>query len=96
MLLNPSFSLFRPELPDPEDIACNDAIVKCAFRSGCLMALQNYELGCFDLVKGKSNVCNSHCRHSLISLMSTTEGERLMKVSCMNNYFRLHVCLSFP
>ena len=61
-------------------IISNDAIIKCAFRSGCLLALQNYELGCFDLVKGKSQVCSSHCRHSLIGLMSTPEGERLMKV----------------
>ena len=26
------------------------------------------------------NVCSSHCRHSLIALMSTHEGRRMMKV----------------
>ena len=78
----------RPELPDPEDVPCDEAVIKCAFRSGCLLALQNYELGCYDLVRGKSQICNKHCRHSLIALMSTHEGERLMKV-CMHTFFKI-------
>jgi hypothetical protein len=69
-----------PELPDPETVSCDVARMKCAYRAGCGLALQNYALGCLDLVKGKTSVCNTHCRHSLIALMSTPEGQRLMKV----------------
>ena len=37
-------------------------------------------LGCMDLIEGESDVCNSHCQHALIALMSIHEGKRLMKV----------------
>ena len=70
-----------PEEPDPETVPCNEARLKCAYRAGCGLALQNYALGCQDLAKGKTKVCNTHCRHSLIALMSTHEGQRLMKVN---------------
>ena len=69
-----------PKLPDPESVPCDVARLKCAFRSGCGLALQNYALGCMDLVTGITKTCNAHCRHSLIALMSTKEGQRLMKV----------------
>ena len=76
--LLPNFT--GPKLPNPETVPCDVARLKCAFRSGCGLALQNYALGCLDLVQGKSHICNNHCRHSLIALVSTTEGKRLMKV----------------
>ena len=69
-----------PAEPEPETVPCNMARMKCAYRAGCGMALQNYGLGCMDLVEGKTSMCNTRCRHSLIALMSTHEGERLMKV----------------
>ena len=69
-----------PEEADPASVDCNTARIKCAFRAGCGLALQNYALGCLDLVKGKTQMCSAHCRHSLIALMSTHEGRRLMKV----------------
>ena len=72
-----------PELPEAQEVPCDVAQTKCAFRSGCSLALQNYALGCLTLVKGQTEVCNSHCRHSLIALMSTVEGQRLMKVSVL-------------
>ena len=72
-----------PDLPEPQEVPCDVAQTKCAFRSGCSLALQNYALGCLTLVKGQTGVCNSHCRHSLIALMSTLEGQRLMKVSVL-------------
>ena len=49
-------------------------------RAGCGFALENYMFGCLSLIEGESKVCNSHCQHSLIALMSTHEGKRLMKV----------------
>ena len=69
-----------PALPDPETVECTEAQLKCAYRTGCGLALQQYVLGCSDLAEGKSEVCNSHCRHALIALTSTLEGQRLMKV----------------
>ncbi len=73
-----------PELPEAETVPCDVARMKCAFRSGCGLALQNYALGCMALVEGKTDKCNSHCRHSLIALMSTPQGQRLMKVNSFN------------
>ena len=69
-----------PSEPEPETVSCSVARMKCAYRPGCGLALQNYVLGCIDLVQGKTSVCNTHCRHSLIALLSTHEGQRLMKV----------------
>lgn len=74
-----------PIEPDPETVSCNVARMKCAYRAGCGLALQNYALGCLDLVNGKSKICNQHCKNSLIALMSTHEGRRLMKVSIFEN-----------
>ena len=58
-------------------------------RAGCGFALENYMFGCLSLIEGESKVCNSHCQHSLIALMSTHEGKRLMKVrySTILQYF---------
>jgi len=71
-----------PVEPPAETVPCNEAWMKCGFREGCRFALENYNLGCLDLVKGKTQVCNTYCKHSLIALMSTHEGRRLMKCNC--------------
>jgi hypothetical protein len=81
-----------PALPPPESVSCNEARLTCAYRAGCGLALQNYVLGCSDLVKGTSKTCNTHCRHSLIALMSTPEGQRMMKVS--NNILKPFLVVS--
>ena len=70
-----------PAEPPAEEVSCDVARLKCAYRAGCGLALQNYVLGCSDLYQGKTTTCNTHCRHSLIALMSTPEGQRLMKVN---------------
>lgn len=69
-----------PYQPPAEEVSCNVARMKCAYRAGCGLALQNYILGCSELAEGKTKACSVHCRHSLIALMSTPEGQRLMKV----------------
>ena len=69
-----------PDEEPAEKVTCDVAQMKCSFRPGCELALHNYVLGCMDLAKGASKVCNSHCRHALIALKSTHEGKRLMKV----------------
>ena len=70
-----------PEEPPAEEVGCDIAQLKCAYRAGCGLALQNYMLGCAEVAGGRTEACNTHCRHSLIALMSTHEGKRLMKVS---------------
>ena len=67
--------------PPSVQVGCDIAQLKCAYRAGCGLALQNYMLGCADVANGRTDSCNTHCRHSLIALMSTHEGKRLMKVS---------------
>ena len=39
-----------PTEPPAENVSCNVARWKCANRPGCSMALQNYALGCTNLV----------------------------------------------
>ena len=39
-----------PTEPPAENVSCNVARLKCAYRAGCGLALQNYALGCTDLV----------------------------------------------
>ena len=68
-----------PETP-AENVSCNVARLKCAYRAGCGLALQSYVIACQDLSKGRTDTCNAHCKHALIALMSTHEGKRLMKV----------------
>ena len=67
--------------PAATPIACEDARIKCALRAGCGMALQNYMLGCADLISGGSAECDPFCRNTLIALTSTEEGHALMDVS---------------
>eukprot|EP00096_Caligus_rogercresseyi_P002749 TRINITY_DN1501_c0_g1_i1.p1 TRINITY_DN1501_c0_g1~~TRINITY_DN1501_c0_g1_i1.p1 ORF type:complete len:342 (+),score=107.29 TRINITY_DN1501_c0_g1_i1:82-1107(+) len=70
--------------PPAESVTCASAQVQCAYRAGCGSALQNYFLGCSEIVRGNARAatCTTHCRHALISLASTPEGSRLMKCNC--------------
>lgn len=65
---------------------CEVARLKCAYRVGCGMALQNYMEGCSDVITGSTKKCSDHCRNSLIALTSTEEGEALMKCKCSDNF----------
>ncbi|TRY67093.1 hypothetical protein TCAL_05157 [Tigriopus californicus] len=67
-----------PELPAEEE-PCHVSQLKCAYRDGCGLAIQNYMLACSALAEGKTTTCTTYCKHSLIALMSTPEGKRLMK-----------------
>jgi len=46
------------------------------------LALQQYMKSCTDLVAGVTNICSKDCKFSLIALLSTPEGARLMDCSC--------------
>lgn len=44
--------------------------------------LPQYREACADLVEGATTSCSLPCRHALIGLISTVEGERLMECTC--------------
>jgi len=71
-----------PELPPASSVGCGMASVACMYRGGCGLALKQYKLTCNDLVHGVTNKCSRNCRHALIALISTLEGERLMQCTC--------------
>ncbi|KAJ8942603.1 hypothetical protein NQ318_006233 [Aromia moschata] len=68
-------------------IPCEEARLKCAYRMGCGMALQNYLVGCSSVLQGPYPThCPEICQHSLIALLSTEEGNDLMKCECSDEY----------
>ena len=69
-----------PSLPLASDVTCNYASLACNYRAGCGSALKQYMAMCEDLVQGLTTMCSMGCRHALIALISTQEGERLMQV----------------
>lgn len=62
--------------------SCEEARLKCAYRTGCGMALQNYMVGCSSVLRDSGDHCPEACQHALIALTSTDEGKDLMTVSC--------------
>ena len=69
-----------PSLPLASEVTCNYASLACTYRAGCGSALKQYQAMCEDLVQGITSKCSMGCRHALIALISTQEGERLMQV----------------
>lgn len=59
-------------------IRCEEAKLKCAFRTGCGTALQHYFTGCAPVLE--DNDCSESCQHALIALTSTDEGKELITV----------------
>ena len=78
-----------PSLPPPEEVACSAALLACAYRGGCGLALQQYQLACSSLVQGLTDTCSQECQYALIALLSTPEGERLMQCRCEDGDCRL-------
>lgn len=62
-------------------MSCEDARLRCAYRSGCGMALQQYLTRCSSVLGGAVGGCPEICLHALIALTSTDEGKELMTVS---------------
>ncbi|XP_027196911.1 growth arrest-specific protein 1-like isoform X3 [Dermatophagoides pteronyssinus] len=66
--------------------------------NGCGFALQSYMMECIDLIAGRTQTCESRCKHALIGLISTDEGKELMNCDCNNNKYcelsksRLEIC----
>ncbi|XP_046833335.1 growth arrest-specific protein 1-like isoform X1 [Vespa crabro] len=61
-------------------VRCEDARLRCAYRTGCGMALQHYVTGCASVLQGDN--CSDACQHALIALTSTDEGKELMTCQC--------------
>lgn len=80
------------------EVSCEVARMKCAFRVGCGMALQNYMVGCSDVMSGRIRRCNDLCKKALIALTSTEEGQDLMRCDCQGQDFchvtkqRIEIC----
>ncbi|GAB6022866.1 hypothetical protein CHUAL_006964 [Chamberlinius hualienensis] len=80
------------------EVTCEVARLKCAYRMGCGMALQNYLVGCADVMSGRIKRCSDLCKKALIALTSTEEGQNLMKCDCEGQEFceetkqRVEVC----
>lgn len=72
---------------------CEEARLKCAYRVGCGMALQNYLVGCSAVLQGPyPTYCPQICQHSLIALTSTEEGKQLMSVSNLRIFLGIFHC----
>lgn len=76
---------------------CFEARTRCAYRTGCGAALNNYMILCNDVLSEPTSVCPKPCEHALIALMSTEEGKELMKCECEDEYCleaksRIDVC----
>ncbi|XP_054278783.1 growth arrest-specific protein 1-like [Macrosteles quadrilineatus] len=63
-------------------VSCEEARLKCAYRTGCGMALQNYMVGCSSVLRDSGAHCPESCQHALIALTSTDEGKDLMSCEC--------------
>ncbi|XP_012263320.1 growth arrest-specific protein 1-like isoform X2 [Athalia rosae] len=72
-------------------MSCVDANLRCAYRSGCGMALQQYLTKCSSDLQGDAvRVCPESCLHALIALTSTDEGKELMTCECATDE---HLCI---
>lgn len=69
------------------NVSCEVARMKCAFRVGCGMALQNYMMNCADVMSGRIRRCSDPCKKALIALTSTEEGQDLMRCDCEQQKF---------
>lgn len=79
------------------ETSCEEAKWKCAYRTGCGMALQNYMVGCSAVLRDGTKTCPEICQHALIALTSTDEGKNLMTCECTDSFCqetkqRVEVC----
>lgn len=83
-----SLTALMGAVADKPPVPCEEARMKCAYRTGCGMALQNYVVGCSAVLQGPPlTTCPEICQHSLIALTSTEEGKELMRVSNLKKAF---------
>ncbi|XP_065216682.1 growth arrest-specific protein 1-like [Planococcus citri] len=79
-------------------IPCEEANLRCSFRTGCGNALKGYMIACSTILhETPPDQCPEGCQNALIALTSTDEGKDLMTCECANNMCRetkqkLEVC----
>lgn len=63
-------------------IPCEEANLKCSYRTGCGNALKGYMIACSTILQDTPpDQCPEGCQNALIALTSTDEGQDLMTVS---------------
>ncbi|KAK7584303.1 hypothetical protein V9T40_005266 [Parthenolecanium corni] len=70
-------------------IPCELANLRCSFRTGCSMALQEYARSCSAMLHHSPDtpvICPEVCKNALIALTSTDEGHDLMTCECTEQY----------
>ncbi|XP_047536400.1 growth arrest-specific protein 1-like [Vanessa atalanta] len=77
--------------------SCEDARMRCLYRTGCGAAINNYMNLCNEVLSKPTTVCPKACEHALIALTSTEEGKELMNCQCEDQYCldakkRIDVC----
>ncbi|XP_026491075.1 growth arrest-specific protein 1-like [Vanessa tameamea] len=77
--------------------SCEDARMRCVYRTGCGAAINNYMYLCNEVLSKPTTVCPKACEHALIALTSTEEGKELMNCQCEDQYCldakkRIDVC----
>ncbi|XP_011498621.1 PREDICTED: growth arrest-specific protein 1-like [Ceratosolen solmsi marchali] len=78
----PAMNATEDEPPRNATMPCNEARLKCAFRTGCGRALQFYLTHCASQLQGDVSDCPEICQYALIGLMSTDQGKELMTCDC--------------
>lgn len=66
-----------------ESASCEEARMKCVYRTGCGAALHKYMVDCSSVIHANPPMthCPDACQLALITLTSTNEGQQLMNVS---------------
>ncbi|XP_050539334.1 uncharacterized protein LOC126904379 [Daktulosphaira vitifoliae] len=71
---------------DRHSVTCEDLRVRCAFATGCSMALHNYFTKCDQSLRADSTTCSESCLYALVTLTSTEEGKKLLDCTCRDRY----------
>lgn len=66
-----------------QPIMCEDVRLKCAYGTGCSLALHNYFSKCERVLMENSTTCPEQCLHALVTLTSTEDGKQMMDVSAV-------------
>lgn len=65
-------------------IPCEEANLRCMYRTGCGNALKGYVMACSTILhETPPDQCPEGCQNALIALTSTDEGKDLMTVSTL-------------
>ena len=72
------------DFQDPGYNTCRYVQLQCTYRGGCGSTLQSFAFECDDLINNRTQHCSNQCKNTLVGLMSTPEGQKLIKVSILS------------